>query len=177
MFRHASISHEFLSRVASSAHSQNLFAIRWGSTLMRCCYSQTLHGLGWSFAVYIVLCSCAQLIDTFPTLCDLMGLPQPTTDAFALEGVSLRPLLERPSLKVLPSRDFALSTYARCPQAGEVVPTPTGPRTTWNTECIHDTERTAFKYMGYTIRAYSDDSPLNLPLLQILRELHVSRYR
>ena len=98
MFRHASFSHEFLSRVASSAHSQNLFAIRWGSTLMRCCYSQTLHGLGWSFAVYIVLCSCAQLIDTFPTLCDLMGLPQPTTDAFALEGVSLRPLLERPSL-------------------------------------------------------------------------------
>ena len=93
-----------------------------------------------------------QLIDTFPTLCDLMGLPQPSTDAFPLEGVSLRPLLEEPSLRLLPSRQFALSTYARCPQAGETVPTPDGPRTPWITECIHDTERTAFEFMGYTIR-------------------------
>lgn len=84
-----------------------------------------------------------------------MGLPQPSTDTFALEGVSLRPLLEQPSLRVLPSRDYALSTYARCPQAGDPVPTPDGPRTPWITECIHDTERTAFEFMGYTIRTYS----------------------
>ena len=93
-----------------------------------------------------------ELIDSFPTLCDIMGLPQPSQEAFPLEGVSLRPLLEDPTLKVLPSRDFALSTYARCPQAGEEEPTPRGARTVWNTECIHDTERSAFKFMGYTIR-------------------------
>jgi iduronate 2-sulfatase len=82
----------------------------------------------------------------------MMGLPQPTTEAFPLEGLSLRPLLEDPSLRTLPAHDFALSTYARCPQAGEAVPTPHGGRTVWNTECIHDTEWSAFKYMGYTMR-------------------------
>ena len=32
----------------------------------------------------------------------------------------------------LPQRDFALSTYARCPRAGEPVPKPDGPRTPWS---------------------------------------------
>jgi iduronate 2-sulfatase len=91
-------------------------------------------------------------VDVYPTLVDLLGLPLPTADSFPLEGLSLRPLLEQPSLRMLPGRDFALSTYARCPRVGEEVPLPNGPRTVWNTECIHDTERSSFPYMGYTIR-------------------------
>jgi hypothetical protein len=94
-----------------------------------------------------------ELIDVYPTLLDLLELPHPTDDAFPLEGVSLRPLLEQPSLPMLPSRDFALSTYARCPPASQVVPTPTGGAgQRWTTECIHDTERSSFAYMGYTMR-------------------------
>ena len=84
-----------------------------------------------------------ELIDVFPTLSDLAGLALPSDDAHPLEGVSLRPLLEDPSLEVLPTRSFALSTYPRCPREG-------GPL--WNDECIHDVERSVFAYMAYSIR-------------------------
>lgn len=93
-----------------------------------------------------------ELVDVYPTLLDLLGLSHPTSDTFALEGRSLRPLLEQPNLRLLPERDFALSTYPRCPRVGEPIPTAEGARTVWNTECIHDTERSSFPYMGYTIR-------------------------
>jgi len=85
-----------------------------------------------------------ELIDVFPTLAELAGLGQPVNDAFALEGVSLTPVLKDPTLPTLPSRDYALSTYPRCP--------PEVGGHTWTDSCIHQTERTSFKYMGYTIR-------------------------
>lgn len=87
-----------------------------------------------------------ELVDVMPTLIDLAGLPTLTGDTLPLEGVSLRPVLENPSLPTLPSRDFALSTYARCPVLD-------GP--TWNDACIHIVERSAFRFMGYTIRTTS----------------------
>ena len=52
-----------------------------------------------------------ELIDVFPTLIDLTGIPLLVGDDFPLEGRTLRPLLETPSLPTLPDRDFALSTY------------------------------------------------------------------
>ena len=84
-----------------------------------------------------------ELIDVFPTLCDLAGIGQPSSDAYPLEGVSVVPALENPVLPTLPGRDFALSTYPRCPKLGGKV---------WDDACIHIVERSNFRYMGYTIR-------------------------
>jgi iduronate 2-sulfatase len=50
--------------------------------------------------------SLVELLDIFPTLCDLAGLPIPSD----LEGVSLRPILENPRTEV---RQFARSQYPR----------------------------------------------------------------
>jgi arylsulfatase A-like enzyme len=35
-----------------------------------------------------------ELVDVFPTLLDIAGLSQPANDAYPLDGVSLKPLLE-----------------------------------------------------------------------------------
>lgn len=84
-----------------------------------------------------------ELVDIFPTLVDLAGISPLEGDAFPLEGRSLQPLLENPSLPTLPDRDFALSTYARCPVIGGQP---------WNDACIHIVERSEFRFMGYTMR-------------------------
>ena len=77
-----------------------------------------------------------ELIDVFPSLCDLVGIPQPTNDAYPLEGVSIKPVLRNTSLATLPGRDFALSTYPRCPRLDGPV---------WDDACIHVVERSAFR--------------------------------
>ena len=51
-----------------------------------------------------------ELVDVYPSLVDLAGVPPLTGDTFPLEGRSIRPLLENPKLETLPDRDFALST-------------------------------------------------------------------
>jgi len=88
-----------------------------------------------------------ELIDIYPTLIDVMGVPSPdATNTWPLEGVSLRPILEDPmlpTLPTLPTRKLARSTYARCPKVG-------GPL--YDDVCIHVVERSAFGNMGYTIR-------------------------
>ena len=84
-----------------------------------------------------------ELVDVMPTLLDLAGVPPPSNDSFPLEGVSLLPLLLDPALPSLPNKSFARSTYARCPRAGGPV---------WDDACIHTVERTAFPYMGYSLR-------------------------
>ena len=56
-----------------------------------------------------------ELVDVFPTLIDLANLGNPLNDAFGLEGTSLKPVLENPALPTVPARDYALSTYPRCP--------------------------------------------------------------
>ena len=38
----------------------------------------------------------AELIDIFPTLTDLAGIPLPADDELPIDGVSLRPVLEEP---------------------------------------------------------------------------------
>lgn len=50
--------------------------------------------------------SLVELVDLFPTLCDLTGLPEPKQ----LEGVSLKPILENPSTKV---KEVAISQFPR----------------------------------------------------------------
>jgi arylsulfatase A-like enzyme len=84
-----------------------------------------------------------ELNDVFPTLLALAGVAPPTGDAFPLAGESLLPLLADPDLPVLPNRSLARSTYARCPKPG-------GPM--YDDSCIHTVERTAFPFMGYSIR-------------------------
>lgn len=84
-----------------------------------------------------------ELVDIYPTLIDLAGIPPPANDSFPLAGESLVPLLLNPSLPTLPNRSIARSTYARCPKTGQPI---------YNDACIHTVERTAFPFMGYTIR-------------------------
>ncbi len=50
--------------------------------------------------------SLVELLDLYPTLCDLAGLPVPSD----LEGTSLRPVLENPNTSI---REFARSQYPR----------------------------------------------------------------
>ena len=84
-----------------------------------------------------------ELVDIYPTLIDLLCVPPPTNDSLPLAGETLMPLLLNPSLPTLPNRSIARSTYARCPKIGGPI---------YDDACIHIVERTAFPFMGYTIR-------------------------
>eukprot|EP00039_Didymoeca_costata_P004773 m.76012 g.76012 ORF g.76012 m.76012 type:complete len:564 (-) comp12538_c0_seq2:173-1864(-) len=57
----------------------------------------------------------AELVDIFPTLVDLSGLP-PVSDSEKLEGISLVPVLEDPSAEAPHNKTAAFSQYPRCPQ-------------------------------------------------------------
>merc|ERR1712070_218216 len=83
-----------------------------------------------------------ELVDVYKTVCDLLDVPLPEQDAYAVEGTSLVPLLEHPMWPQL-RKDVALTTYPRCP-ADESQP--------WkNNACIHSIERTDFSFMGYSM--------------------------
>lgn len=58
-----------------------------------------------------------ELVDIYPTAAALAGVGQPIKEPVPLEGGSFAPLLDDPSA-VLP-KQYALSQYARCPQAGK----------------------------------------------------------
>ena len=55
-----------------------------------------------------------EFVDIYPTLCDLAGLPTPN----GLQGVSLRPVMEDPSVEVKP---VAVSQYPRHVKGGQVM--------------------------------------------------------
>ena len=84
-----------------------------------------------------------ELVDVYPTLIDLAGVAPPANDSFPLAGTSLVPLLLDPALPHLPNRTVARSTYPRCPRISGHV---------YDDTCIHTVERTAFPFVGYSIR-------------------------
>ena len=57
----------------------------------------------------------AELVDIFPTLVALAGLP-PVPASENLEGVSLAPVLANPTLDAPHGKTAAFSQYPRCPQ-------------------------------------------------------------
>eukprot|EP00039_Didymoeca_costata_P032510 m.38126 g.38126 ORF g.38126 m.38126 type:complete len:742 (-) comp9393_c0_seq1:117-2342(-) len=85
----------------------------------------------------------AELIDVFPTMADVVGIPLPPNEV--LDGKSLLPILKDVSNMNLAKnlKPYALSQYMRCP-VNISVP--------WkNNHCLFD-DRVLLKYMGYTIR-------------------------
>ena len=85
-----------------------------------------------------------ELVDVFPTLSALAGLPDPTIhpgDA-PLDGISLLPLFSNESGK----RKFAISQYPRCPV------NQTDPALLWQDNWCIEVSSSNFSWMGYSIR-------------------------
>jgi len=85
----------------------------------------------------------AELIDVFPTMAELLGVPLPAGEH--LDGKSLAPVLEDPANSALADtlKPFAMSQYMRCPQNAS---------TPWKDNACLFTDRVLLPYMGYTIR-------------------------
>lgn len=91
-----------------------------------------------------------ELVDLFPTACELMGLPLPTADAVPLDGTSLRPLLEAPTTAHHP-KQVALSVFPRCRHRGMPLYGSRGLPGGADNSCL-TVERTDFTWMGYSMR-------------------------
>jgi len=88
-----------------------------------------------------------ELVDVMPTLADLAGLTAPgKPDEDPIDGLSLKPLLETPTLGMLPTRDWALSQYPRCPAPG------TAPEDYYKSNKCEFVERSVIPFMGYSLR-------------------------
>ena len=83
----------------------------------------------------------AELVDIFPTLVDLVGLPQPPASE-GLEGISLLPVLQDPSSAG--KKTMAFSQYPRCPEYS-MYSDPT------DYECLN-IPATNFSHMGFSVR-------------------------
>eukprot|EP00056_Hartaetosiga_gracilis_P012982 m.210119 g.210119 ORF g.210119 m.210119 type:complete len:630 (+) comp13779_c2_seq20:127-2016(+) len=100
----------------------------------------------------------AELVDLYPTLADLAGVPLPKENEGGeyLGGVSLKPIFEDPSSKV---KDVALSQFPRCWQNNthhsphHKVGDESNFTVSWESmsDC-HWTERNGLDFMGYRIR-------------------------
>ena len=92
-----------------------------------------------------------ELVDIYPTLCDLMGLPPPD-DTVPLDGLSLRPVVEAPA-DADKFKPYALSTFPRCEHVGMPIYGQRGASggAGEDNSCL-GIERTAFTYMGYSMR-------------------------
>lgn len=87
-----------------------------------------------------------ELIDVFPTLSDLAGLPPPHVAAgdAPLDGVSLLPLLSAsPPASI---KDHVLQQYPRCPT------NTSSPTLLWRTNLCINTPSSKFGWMGYSLR-------------------------
>ena len=96
--------------------------------------------------------SIVELVDIYATLCDLMAVPLPSHDTYAVEGNTMVPLLQDPTGSGWGKR-VGLTQYPRCPrEVGE-------PREDWDkNSCIHSTEAADFGWMGYSMRIdHTDD--------------------
>ena len=88
----------------------------------------------------------AELVDIFPTVSDLSGLPLPHGEK--LDGVSLAPVLRNPGDRHIATtlKPHALSQYMRCP------PPTANASMYWKSNACLMTDRTLFPFMGYSIR-------------------------
>jgi len=91
-----------------------------------------------------------ELVDVYPTICDMLNVPLPQTEAVPFDGYSLRPILERP--KTASVKDVALSTFPRCAHAGMPSYGQRGlPGGHGDNSCLF-VEKQEFTWMGYTMR-------------------------
>lgn len=81
----------------------------------------------------------AELVDLYPTLVDLAGLPQPSTEN--LEGKTLAQYFDNPNSESLVN--YSLSQFPRCPR---------NLTTQWKGNGCMYTNREDFYAMGYSIR-------------------------
>ena len=79
-----------------------------------------------------------------------MGVPLPSSDSVPIDGVSLRPLLEAPAVATS-VKPRALSVFPRCVHPGMPLFGARGLPGGLDNSCL-DVERTAFTWMGYTMR-------------------------
>eukprot|EP00998_Keelungia_sp_KM082_P009174 NODE_5341_length_706_cov_1.423143_g5318_i0.p1 GENE.NODE_5341_length_706_cov_1.423143_g5318_i0~~NODE_5341_length_706_cov_1.423143_g5318_i0.p1 ORF type:complete len:226 (+),score=66.12 NODE_5341_length_706_cov_1.423143_g5318_i0:65-679(+) len=87
----------------------------------------------------------AELVDMYPTLADLANLKDKVTDA--LDGISLRPLLEDPSVPA-DWKNASFSQYPRCTNTSMRKEPPYLPT---RDPCIQ-VPSNEFTHMGYTVR-------------------------
>lgn len=85
-----------------------------------------------------------ELVDLMPTLAALSGVPLPVGEK--LSGLSLAPLLDDPTLPMLPGKDWALSQYPRCP-----ADLNNSANYYENNKCEF-VERSVIPFMGYSLR-------------------------
>ena len=91
----------------------------------------------------------AELVDIFPTVSDLSGLPLPAGEK--LDGKSLKPVLMKPSTDPTDPvaeglKPWALSQYMRCPADRS------NASMFWKSNKCLMTDRTMFPFMGYSLR-------------------------
>merc|ERR1712190_293563 len=82
-----------------------------------------------------------ELVDIYPTLCELAGVPLPHGES--LDGESMVPLLRNPSQEE--TKGFALSMYPRCPSSKD-------PSQFYEDNKCEFVERSKFPYMGFSLR-------------------------
>jgi iduronate 2-sulfatase len=100
----------------------------------------------------------AELVDVFPTIADLAGVQAPAE--YGLDGASLRGVMGSSTAaaegaaptQILPPPSphvgtYAFSVYPRCPPASV-----TNASLFWQDNDCLMTERSAFRFMGYTVR-------------------------
>ena len=91
----------------------------------------------------------AELVDVYPTMVELMGLPAPGPAGGPLDGTSLAPVLRAPADAAVAAatKSRALSQYMRCPHNA------TGdPSSWWKDNACLMTDRTQFGFMGLSLR-------------------------
>jgi arylsulfatase A-like enzyme len=81
-----------------------------------------------------------ELLDLYPTLAELTGVPLPKTDSAPVQGTSFASVFKDPTLD---ARKFAMTQHPRCPPKDGKI---------WERNICVFTPRNEFGYMGYSIR-------------------------
>ena len=95
-----------------------------------------------------------ELVDVYPTVAELAGVPLPTGESYPFDGRSLAPLLagaapgHQGGQQAYAPRAAALQVFPRCLTAGD----PAWGPTAWPQNTCLDVERSAFSLMGFAMR-------------------------